>query len=276
MLYTFTKMHGLGNDFIIIDQRHQSFPIVTLFIQQLSNRRLGIGCDQFIILSEPIDVNADIFMRIFNADGSEVYACGNATRCMGAYLQRQTGKTKHCIQTSVDLLYTTVIEDNIVSVDMGKPLWAWHEIPLSQDVDTLFLPIEIPGMSTPAAISMGNPHLIFFVSSLDAIDLERFGRELSCHPLFPQQTNVELVQILSRQSLRMRVWERGTGITLSCATGACASVVASVKRGLVDAAVTVHLDGGDLDIRYEDTVVMQGTVNFSFDGSFQIPSQEAA
>ena len=274
MNISFTKMHGLGNDFVIVDQRINTLPVSSKLIQYLSHRHLGIGCDQFITLDNDRtqDDRADIYMRIFNADGTEVSACGNATRCIGAYLQRQTGKSLHKVRTTADILITTVIDKNTVSVNMGQPSLRWQDIPLSKDVDTLFLPIDIPGMSVPAAVSMGNPHLIFFVSSVNGFELERFGRELSCHPLFPEQTNVEIVQVLSRQELRMRVWERGTGITMSCATGACASVVASIKRGLVDNTVTVKLDGGDLEINYNhDTVTMCGAISFSFEGIFTYP-----
>jgi diaminopimelate epimerase len=265
MKYLFTKMHGLGNDFVILDLRTTTLMLSPTLIQRLSNRRYGIGCDQFIVLETPAAPHADIHMRIFNADGGEVKACGNATRCMGAYLQRQTGKTDHIIETAAGFLKTAVQPNGMVAVDIGIPSLAWQDIPLREEANTLFLPIDVPGLEAPTAVNMGNPHLVFFVKDVEDIDLERFGKE---HPLFPEGTNVEIVEILTRHDIRMRVWERGTGITLACATGACASVVAGVKRGLLENHVTVHLDGGDLEIHYDDTVVMYGPVTFSFEGSF--------
>jgi diaminopimelate epimerase len=268
MKYLFTKMHGLGNDFVILDLRTTTLMLSPTLIQRLSNRRYGIGCDQFIVLETPAAPHADIHMRIFNADGGEVKACGNATRCMGAYLQRQTGKTDHIIETAAGFLKTAVQPNGMVAVDIGIPSLAWQDIPLREEANTLFLPIDVPGLEAPTAVNMGNPHLVFFVKDVEDIDLERFGKELTHHPLFPEGTNVEIVEILTRHDIRMRVWERGTGITLACATGACASVVAGVKRGLLENHVTVHLDGGDLEIHYDDTVVMYGPVTFSFEGSF--------
>ncbi len=269
MKYHFTKMHGLGNDFVVMDLREQSFLLNSATIQHLSDRRFGIGCDQFIVLQKPQNQNADIHMRIFNADGGEVKACGNATRCLGSYLQKQTARDEHLIETAAGSLRTQVLPNGEVSVDMGTPSMKWQEIPLIQETDTLFMPIDVPGLEAPAAVSMGNPHLIFFVKTIMDIPLERFGKELTHHPLFSEGTNVEIVEIVSRNAIRMRVWERGTGITLSCATGACASVVAGVKRGLLDPQVIVHLDGGDLNILYDNTVIMSGPVSLSFEGQFE-------
>lgn len=263
-------MHGLGNDFVVLDIRVQDLSLSSATIQRLSDRRFGIGCDQFIVIDKPSSVSADIRMRIFNADGGEVKACGNATRCMGAYLQRQTSKTDHMIETAAGMLKTSVQSNRMVAVNMGSPSLKWADIPLRSEVDTLFLPIHVPDMEAPAAVSMGNPHLIFFVPDIQEINLERFGKELSHHHLFPEGTNVEIVQILTRSNIRMRVWERGTGITLACATGACASVVAGVKRGILDSQVTVNLEGGDLKIHYDTTVTMYGPVTFTFEGSFEL------
>ena len=265
---SFTKMHGLGNDFVFIDGRNQSITLSKKDIQRLSDRRFGIGCDQLLVLEAPKNPEADIFMRIYNADGTEAGACGNATRCLGALLAEKTGHARHVIETVSGLLETHH-KKGITRVNMGVPKMDWRSIPLSEDVDTLFLPIAPIGMEAPVAVSMGNPHLIFFVKEVEAVDLERLGAELTHHPLFPQGTNVEIVEIKTPGIIRMRVWERGTGITLACASGACAAVVAGVRRGLLDPSVLVHLDGGDLSIHYQETVWMEGPTTLSFEGSFK-------
>lgn len=271
-------MHGLGNDFVVIDQRHQSvpLPLTSSLIQQLSNRRFGIGCDQLIVIEKPRTSQADIYMRIFNADGNEVNACGNATRCISVYLHQQTAKTTHTIETAAGLLNTVIQPDGLVAVDMGVPSLAWQDIPLREEVNTLFVPLHVPDFDAPTTVSVGNPHLIFFVKDVQSIDLHRFGQELSHHPLFPEGTNVEIVEVATRHTIRMRVWERGTGITLSCATGACASVVAGIKRGLLNSPVTVHLDGGELKVAYDERITMYGPAAFIFEGTFDTQGLNAA
>lgn len=262
---SFIKMHGLGNDFVFLDVRQKPLLINHLFIKQLANRQRGIGCDQVIVIDHPSHHQATVKMRIFNADGNEVGACGNGTRCLGALLTRQTQKPQHFIETS-DRILSTLTTDQSVKVSMGQPVLEWQHIPLAKETDPLFLPIDIAGLQPPVAVGMGNPHLVFFVKALEDFDLDRWGEELAHHPLFPEGTNVECVQLVDRHHVRMRVWERGTGITQSCATGACAVVVAGVLRGLLDRDVTVHLEGGNLLISYHDTVTVEGPVNFVFEG----------
>jgi diaminopimelate epimerase len=262
----FTKMHGLGNDFIFLDQRKKSFSLTSSMVRALSDRRRGIGCDQLILLSHPTRPRANISMRIFNGDGTEVGACGNATRCLGALLKEETGFPQHFIETPKNLLKTSTCEDGDVEVDMGRPLMGWDDIPLSHSLDPLCLPIQVLDFDYPSAINMGNPHLVFFVPNVDQICVERYGKELEHNPFFPEGTNVEFVEIKDRHYVRMRVWERGTGITQSCASGACAVVVAGVLKGLLEPSVTVELDGGNLQIFYDQTVVMKGPVSFVCSG----------
>lgn len=264
--FNFTKMHGLGNDFVFIDNREKNFELPPIFIQALSDRKRGIGFDQLIVVCAPQNSQADVGMRIFNADGREVGACGNATRCLGALLNRETSQHSHVIESPRGLLKTYVHDKDQIEVNMGPPLLAWDEIPLSKPFDPLFLPIQVKDFDLPCAVSMGNPHLVFFVSDLDNVHLERKGKELSFHPLFPEQTNVEFVQIIDRRYVKMRVWERGTGVTESCASGACAVVVAGVLRGLLENQVTVELDGGSLEISYDGDVSVRGPVSFVYSG----------
>ena len=267
--HAFVKMQGLGNDFVIIDARASRFVPTPSQIVRLSDRRLGVGCDQLIVLLAPANDEADVHMRIFNADGSEVEACGNATRCVGAYLAGQ-GASQQRLRTKAGLLKTHTSGD-VTFVDMGAPCQDWQGLGLTREVDTLYLPVEAAELSTPAAVGIGNPHMIFFVSDMSAVDVERLGRELTHHELYHAGTNVEFVEVKSRTHMRMRVWERGTGVTPACATGACASVVAGVSRGLLDkgAPIQVEMDGGTLEVTFDGArVTMSGAVGLVFEGTF--------
>jgi diaminopimelate epimerase len=268
VLHPFVKMHGLGNDFIILDGRKTPFVPSHAEIVRLSDRRAGIGCDQLIVLA--YDPDHDAFMRIFNADGGEVEACGNATRCVGAYLAKDSGNARQVLRTVAGLLETHT-EGDETTVNMGAPRLTPEAIGLAKDVDPLYLPLGIPHLPAPAAISMGNPHMVFFMDSLEGLALERLGKELAHHALYPQGTNVEFTQVLSRQRVRMRVWERGTGVTPACATGACATVVAGVLRGLLESGkeCEVVMDGGILLVTYDgEKVLMRGKVKHVFQGTF--------
>lgn len=271
MTYTFTKMHGLGNDFVILDGRSSPISLSQEQRKQLADRRQGIGCDQLILLEPPKDTKADVYMRIFNADGGEVEACGNATRCVGSLLAScEYQGESYILQTVAGFLETFQSVEN-TSVKMGSPQLTAETIGLSQNVEPLFLPVDVAGLERPVGVGMGNPHMIFFVEDADKVPLARLGETLSKHPLYPKGTNVEFVSCLSRQHLRMRVWERGTGVTPACATGACASVVAGVCRGLLGQGepVRVTLDGGDLTVTYDgEAVVMSGPVQLAFTGRF--------
>ena len=256
----FMKWHGAGNDFVMIDSRGRA-PVVTRALAAgLGDRNRGVGFDQLaeIRTSDAADIDLDFW----NADGSRAGACGNATRCVARYMMDQTGKPALTIRTARGILEAREDGDQ-VSINMGQPQTLWSEVRLAQEVDTAHLPIE----GDPAAVGMGNPHCVFFVDDADSVDVAGIGPTIETHPLFPEQTNVEFATIRSRTEVRMRVWERGTGITLACGSGACATAVAAHQRGLTDAKMRMELDGGwlTLDIR-DDGVWMTGPTAFVYEG----------
>ena len=271
LLLPFRKMNGLGNDFVVLDLRAATVEIAAGDAIRIADRAGGIGCDQIILMEH--STSADVFMRIINADGSEVEACGNATRCVARLVMSETASGEVSIETKSERLLATG-EGDIVTVDMGRPRLAAAEIPLAIATDdTTCVPIDVSDIeprlpSIFSAANMGNPHAVFFVDDVDAFDLGRFGPLLEHHPLFPQRANISLVGVLSRSHLRQRVWERGAGLTLACGTGACAAAVAAMRAGLTGPSVTVSLPGGDLGIewRADGHVVMSGPVTFEFDG----------
>lgn len=268
MQHPFIKMHGLGNDFVILDHRDEDDALTPEKIQRLAHRRFGIGCDQLIVLEPPQNPQADVFMRIYNPDGLEAGACGNASRCLGSLLADEFKRPGCTIETVSGLIITSKREDGLIEVNMGEPRLDWQDIPLAKECDTLHLPIQKGVLSEPVAVSMGNPHMVFFVRDVQGVDIYNLGKQLTTHELYPEQANVEFVEVIDRQTLRVRIYERGTGITLSCGTGASASVVAAQRRGLIDGFATVILDGGKLDISYEKTVMITGPVGYAFQGTF--------
>jgi diaminopimelate epimerase len=242
----FIKMHGLGNDFIMLDLRGGAALPDAARVRALADRRRGIGCDQLIALQA--GDGADITMHIYNADGSRVAACGNATRCVGKLLLAETGKPEVKIATDAGILLAKAAEDGQITVQLAPPALGWQDIPLAKNCDTLHVPLGEGGLSDPVAISVGNPHLVFFVADVWAVDVELLGPKLEHHPLLPERANIEFVQRDAPDHLTMRVWERGTGITQACGTGACATLVAAVRRGLCDREATVQMPGGQLRI----------------------------
>lgn len=263
----FLKMHGAGNDFVVIDERRHPLHLQPAQVRRLADRRIGIGCDQFITLHPPPPgTDADVLMRIRNPDGAEAGACGNATRCIAELLFEQTGHPYQVIRTVAGDLPAERLPDGRFRVDMGQARLQWHDIPLAHEADTLHLPL--PG--DPAACSMGNPHATFFVP--DPSVAERDGPALEHNPLFPERANIGFAQILSPDRLRLRVWERGAGLTLACGSGACATVVNAHRRGLTNRRVAVEMDGGTLDIEYRDTghVLMAGPAATSFRGEVEL------
>ncbi len=263
MRVPFIKMHGLGNDFVVLDGRVDAIPAMTAaFAAALADRKTGIGCDQLILL-EPSDV-ADLRMRIFNADGGEVEACGNAARAVGM-LHGAPAR----IETLGGIIASTPV-DNGISVDMGTPRFGWDEIPLAYAMDTLAMPVGWDELEGPAGVNIGNPHAIFFVPDNAAIDLARLGPQIEHDPLFPERVNVNVASVTARDAIRLRVWERGVGETRACGTGACATAVAAMRRGLCDRRVTVTLTGGPLIIDWNDAgrIIMTGPASESFRGSF--------
>lgn len=264
----FIKMHGLGNDFVILDGRESSLNLSAEDVRAISDRHTGIGCDQFIIMEPARDPSADVFMRIYNTDGSESGACGNATRCVASLVMKETSISHAIIQTISGLLDCENIGGGLYSVDMGPARLDWRDLPLSEACDTENLNVEAGPLQNAVGVNVGNPHAVFMVDDVDDIDLETFGPVIETHPLFPERTNVEAVQVLSRERIRMRVWERGVGITHACGTGACAALVATARRGLTERKAEVVLDGGTLTIEWlpDNNVLMTGPVATSFSG----------
>jgi diaminopimelate epimerase len=256
----FMKMHGLGNDFVVIDSRGRATVTTAALARALGDRNRGVGFDQLAEIRD--GAGADITLDFWNADGSRAGSCGNATRCVADHVMRGTGRDRISIRTERGLLAALRRADGLVSVNMGQPQLDWSEVPLSGPQDTAHLPL--PG--DPAAVGMGNPHCVFFVPDATAIDVTTEGAALEHHPLYPEGTNVEFVSLTGPDRLRMRVWERGTGITLACGSGACAAAVAAHRRGLTRRRVMLDLDGGTLEIEWrDDGVWMTGPTAHVFD-----------
>jgi diaminopimelate epimerase len=271
MTIPFLKMHGLGNDFVVIDARSSNLSLTEAQVRAIADRRTGVGFDQFIVIHPPKTPGATAFMHIRNPDGSEAGACGNATRCVAHLLMEETGRGEAVVETISGLLPAKSASGGLVTVDMGPARLDWRDIPLAGPADTLQLDVTAGPWSGPVAVSMGNPHIVFFVDDVDAVPLEQIGPVLEHHPAFPQRANIEFVQVLSRTQVRMRVWERSAGITRACGSGACAVQVAAVRRGLVERQAEVILDGGNLTIEWRDDghVLMTGPVALSFTGVLQ-------
>ena len=269
----FLKMNGLGNDFVVVEARTAPFAPSAAETQALARRDGGVGFDQLIAV-EP-SARADAFMRIWNADGGQVDACGNATRCVGWLLMEASGRDEATIETNAGLLHTRRAGDKIVAVDMGEPGLDWRQIPLEEEMDTRGIelqvgPIDDPILHTPGAVSMGNPHVVFFVPDAATAPVAEVGPMIEHHRLFPEGVNVGFAQIVARDRIRLRVWERGAGLTLACGTGACAALVAASRRGLTDRKATVELDGGELVIDWRESdnhVLMTGPVAVEFTGT---------
>jgi diaminopimelate epimerase len=270
----FRKMNGLGNDFVVLDARAQKLALSPEVVQAIADRKEGIGCDQLIAL-EPSD-EADLFMRIWNADGGEVGACGNAARCVAALIAGEQGRSQVSIGTESGVLGAAVNDDGSVTIDMGAPRFAWDEIPLAAPVpDTREVEIEgVSDLHAAAMVNVGNPHCLFFVDDIDAYDLARLGPALERHPLFPERANISLVQVIGPDHLKVRTWERGAGLTRACGTAACASAVAAARRELVGRKVIVTLPGGDLLIEWRESdghVLMTGPYALDYEGT--LPSE---
>ncbi|MEM9437861.1 MAG: diaminopimelate epimerase [Pseudomonadota bacterium] len=259
----FMKMHGLGNDFVVIDGREEEVALGPALVAALADRHRGVGFDQLALI-EP-GKREDLTITFYNADGSFSAACGNATRCIADREMAIAGKDALSIAvTGRGLLFAIRRDDGLAAVNMGHPLTLWQDIPLAEAMETLTLPID----GGPTATGMGNPHCTFFVPDAEAIDLSQKGPEIEHHPLFPERTNVQFATVLSETAIRMRVWERGTGITLASGSSSCATAVAAARRGLTGRKVDIHLDGGTLQIDWrEDGVWMAGPTAHVFDGT---------
>lgn len=267
-MLNFKKMHGLGNDFVILDGRENGLELTAEQVRAIADRKRGVGCDLVVLMKHSKNWQETTFCHLINADGSEIEACGNAIRCVADMLMTEDEVDNVIIETLYGALNCFKEGDKMVRVEMGKPELGWKAIPLAKECDTLHLPLD----GDPAAVSMGNPHCVFFVDDAEAIDLANLGPVLETNPLFPNKTNVEFVQVLSNDHVRMRVWERGCGITEACGSGACATAVAAIRRGLTNRKVTVTLDGGDLIIHWPEDdapVSMTGPVAYVFDGTLE-------
>lgn len=257
----FAKMHGLGNDFVVVDARGRTDPMTPELVRAIGDRHRGVGFDQLAVILEDAEVAARLVF--YNADGSVSAACGNATRCIARRLMEETGRDRILLRTERGILACRDAGGGLTRVNMGPPVLDWREIPLARAVDIDRLPI--PG--EPVATGMGNPHCTFFVEDAEAVDLALRGAEMEHHPLFPQRTNVQFASVLGPDRLRMRVWERGTGITLASGSSSCAVAVAAARRGLTGRRVTLTLDGGEIEIDWrEDGVWMTGPTAHVFDG----------
>ena len=274
----FIKMHGCGNDFVVFDERTAPLGLTQARAAAIANRRTGVGCDQFIAIEPPpAGSNADAFMRIRNPDGSEAGACGNATRCVAYLLAAETGRRQLVIQTISGHLPAELLADGRVAVDMGEVRLDWRDIPLAAAADTLHLPLSEGPVADPAAASMGNPHATFFVADLAATPVETIGPKLEHAAIFPERANIGFVQVLARDRIRLRVWERGAGLTLACGSGACAALVNAARRGLTARRAAVLVDGGELEIewRADNHVLMTGPVATAFRGTLDLNSYTA-
>jgi diaminopimelate epimerase len=268
----FLKMNGLGNDFVVVEARSAPFAPSADEVRAIANREAGIGCDQLISI-EP-STQGDAKVRFWNADGDEVGACGNGSRCVGWLLMEASGADRAVLETQGGLLVATRAGDKTVSVDMGEPGLDWTQIPLAEEMDTRGIelqvgPIDAPLLHTPGCVSMGNPHVVFFVPDVETAPVREVGPLIEHHMLFPEGVNVGFAQIKARDHIRLKVWERGAGLTQACGTGACAALVAAARRGLVDRKATLELDGGELTIEWREAdghVIMTGPAMVDFTG----------
>ncbi len=262
----FMKMHGLGNDFVVVDARVRAFDLTDGQIKAIAHRQKGVGFDQLAVITYGTEgSNADAHLTFYNADGSTSAACGNATRCIARHLMDESGAESLTLTTDRGTLFAREAGNGLVSVNMGHPQLAWHEVPLAHDMDTLELPID----GAPTATGMGNPHCTFFVDDVDSVDLEAFGAAHEHHPLYPERTNVQVAQVIGENHIRMRVWERGVGTTLASGSSSCATAVAASRRGLTGREVQIDLDGGTLWINWaDDGVWMTGETEHVMSGQF--------
>ncbi len=254
-------MHGLGNDFVVLDRRWRSIPVTDALVRALGDRHRGVGFDQLAVIDEV--AGADLGLTFYNADGSASSACGNATRCIARHEMLRTGRDRITLRTERGLLQAEDAGGGLTRVNMGAPFLDWADIPLAQDTDTLHLPIK----GDPVATGMGNPHCTFFVDDAAAVPLDKLGPKYERHPLFPARTNVEYVQILSPTAIRLRIWERGVGITLASGSCACAAAVAAARRDLTGRQVSVRVEGGVLEVDWrDDGIWLTGPTMHAFDG----------
>ena len=267
----FIKMHGLGNDFVIIDQRIKMIEISKEIINRLSDRKSGAGCDQLITINEKTADDHDVYIKIFNSNGDQAEACGNGTRCVAKLLFEEQNSTELRIKSDAGILLAKKIDNQNISVNLGRLSNYWKDIPLASNADTLNIPITIDGFSSGVAVNVGNPHIVFIGKNLDTIDMSLIGPEIENHKLFPNKTNVEIIEIINEKKIKMRVWERGVGNTLACGSGACAAVYAGKLKKLLKDKVEVVLERGSLFISIENNnAIMSGPAEISYRGNIEV------
>jgi diaminopimelate epimerase len=278
MRIRFTKMHGLGNDFVVLDAINQAFVPTPAQARWLADRHFGVGCDQILIVEKPGTPGVDFRYRIFNADGGEVEQCGNGARCFVRFVHEQglTAAREIRVETRSGVIALRLEADGQVTVDMGAPIFAPAEIPFTSDTDAAVQPLEVDGTSVEiSAVSMGNPHAVQVVADVDTAPVAAQGPRIESHPRFPRRVNAGFMQVVDRHAIRLRVYERGTGETLACGTGACAAVVAGIRRGLLDSPVRVTTRGGDLSIAWagsNEPVMMTGPATTVFSAEIELPN----
>jgi diaminopimelate epimerase len=269
----FLKMHGLGNDFVVFDAREHAIALDGAKAKTIADRHFGVGCDT-VVLIRPGGADVDAGIQFYNADGSEAESCFNATRCVARLLLDERGLSRVKLSTRGGILTCSDAGKGLVKVDMGPPRLDWHQVPLAREVDTANFLLDVGGTElTVSAVSMGNPHCVLFVPDAQKAPVAQLGPKIETLPFFPNRTNVEFAQVLDQGRIRMRVWERGVGITLACGTGACATAVAAIRRGLVDRKVELVLDGGSLIIEWreaDDHVLMTGPTAMPFRGRLEL------
>jgi len=274
----FLKMHGLGNDFVVFDARKQGLVLDADAARAVADRHRGIGCDQVIVI-RPGTGGADAMMEVRNQDGSTVEQCGNATRCVARLLMDESGEDKVRIDTLGGALLCSDAGDGLVTVDWGTPRLMWNEVPMAQAADTNLFRLNVDGATHEAsAVSVGNPHVVLFVADAEAAPVDTLGPRIETHPMFPARTNVEFVSIEAGDRLRMRVWERGVGITQACGSGACAVAVAAHRRGLTGRKMDIVLDGGTLHLELresDDHILMTGPSTLSYRGEIDLEALAA-
>jgi diaminopimelate epimerase len=273
----FTKMHGLGNDFVVVDATREPFTLSPGQIRALADRRFGVGCDQVLVVEKPTRDDVDFRYRIFNADGGEVEQCGNGARCFVKFVRDRglTAKREIRVETAGGIIAPKLEDDGEVSVDMGVPRFAAAEVPFTGGSGGITDALEVDGGTlTISALSMGNPHAVQVVDDVDRAPVTTEGPRIEHHPRFPRRVNAGYMQVIDRATIRLRVWERGAGETLACGTGACAAVVAGIRRGLLDDSVRVQVRGGALTVAWEGAgkpVTMTGAAATVFDGRWTVP-----
>ena len=279
----FRKMNGLGNDFVVLDARERAIAMDNDLARGIADRQAGVGCDQLIMMAP--SSKADAKMRIWNNSGAEVESCGNAARCIADLLIKDTGKETVLIDTDGGMLICYGADDGNITVDMGVPRFGWQDIPLAEEfydtrgIELQVGPIDDPILHTPSVVNVGNPHAVFWVDDVDAYELDRTGPLLENHPIFPEGANISLANVVSRNHIILKVWERGAGLTRACGTGACAAMVCAVRKDLVDRVATVTLPGGDLSIEWrerDDHMLMTGPVSYDFEGELPVMADGGA